>query len=463
MRALYYGAAPRGRSPDDELEAGALFRTKSVVKLMEERLSPRIMEILKDLGAAADELGFNAYAVGGFVRDLWLRRDNFDIDVVIEGDGIAFARHLEKTRGTKTRPHEKFGTAVVVYPDGFKVDIATARTEYYQYPGALPVVEGSTLKLDLYRRDFSINTLSVRLNPKGFGMLIDFFGALRDLKDRVIRVIQNLSFVEDPTRIFRAIRFEQRFDFHIGKQTEKLIKNAVKLNVFDKLAGVRLHSELMLIFDEENPYAIIERLWTFDLLKFIHPDLRTSESMEDLFSGVKEVSSWYELLFLGEPYDKRRLYLFALIWNLDPNQRKELLLRLMVNPHEQETILDQLAGIVVAARRLSVARQLPPSEIYQILTHLKLDTLLFMMAIGTKDTFKRYISLFITRLKETKVETNGEDLLSLGLEPGTIFSAIFHDLLMKRLDGKVSDKESELRYVRDTYLKKGPSSGVVSP
>lgn len=464
LRALYYGAAPRGHSPDDELEAGSLLRTKSVVKLMEERLTPRIMDILRDLGKAADDLGFNAYAVGGFVRDLWLRRNNFDIDIVIEGDGIAFARHLERTAGARVRPHEKFGTAVVVYPDGFKVDIATARTEYYEYPGALPVVEGSTLKLDLYRRDFSINTLAVKLNPRGFGTLIDFFGAIRDLKDKVIRVIQNLSFVEDPTRIFRAVRFEKRFDFSIGKQTEKLIKNAVKLNVFDRLAGIRLLSELELIFDEEDPYVIIERLSSFDLLKFIHPNLKTSEQMEARFSKVKEVRSWYDLLFLPETYDKNSLFLFALIWDLTVDDRKGLLARLMIGHQDQKRMIGQLERVTSASRKLSVARELVPSEIYRILDPLMLETLLFMMAMSANDTIRRYISLFITRLKAIRVEVTGDDLRSLGIEPGEIFSVILNDLLLQRLDGKVTDRGSELFYVRKTYLKERESvAHVISP
>ena len=464
LRALYYGAAPRGHSPDDELEAGSLMRTKSVIKLMEERLTPRIMDILRNLGIAADDLGFNAYAVGGFVRDLWLRRDNFDIDVVIEGDGIAFARHLEQTIGAHVRPHEKFGTAVAVYPDGFKVDIATARTEYYEYPGALPVVEGSTLKLDLYRRDFTINTLAVKLNPKGFGTLIDFFGAIRDLKEKVIRVIQNLSFVEDPTRIFRAVRFEKRFDFTIGKQTEKLIKNAVKLNVFDRLAGARLLSELDLIFDEEDPYAIIERLSSFDLLKFIHRNLKTTEQMEARFSKMHEVCSWYDLLFLPEAYDKRRLFLFALIWELVGDERKEILTRLMIGQQEQKKMIGQLDGVAPAMRMLSVARELAPSEIYRILNPLGIETLLFMMAIIPRDAIRRYISLFITRLKAMRVEVTGDDLRSLGIEPGEIFSVILNDLLMQRLDGKVADRGSEISYVRKTYCKqREPAARVISP
>ena len=455
LRALYYGAAPRGHSPDNKLEAGSITKTKSVIKLMEERLSERIMMTLLDMGTVAHRLNMNVYVVGGFVRDLWLRRDNFDIDIVIEGNGIAFAREMEKTQSVKVRSHKKFGTAVISYPDGFKVDIATARTEYYEHPGALPIVEGSTLKLDLYRRDFTINTLAIKLNPKGFGTLIDFFGALRDLKDRVIRVIQNLSFVEDPTRVFRAIRFEKRFDFHIGKQTEKLIKNAVKINVFDRLAGMRLYTELMLIFDEEDPYKIIERLANFGLLKFIQPALTANEEMQDRFQTLGEVTSWYDLLFLEETYDRRLLCLFAFIFDLNRNEREDFLIRLMVGAKERATILTELKGVDSSLRSLRVKRDLRPSEIYTTLAPLKLSTLLFMLIITTRKKTKRNITSFITGLRGTTVATNGDDLLRLGLTPGVIFGEILNDLLMKRLDGELSDKQSELKYVEETYLSRG--------
>ena len=183
---------------------------------MKERLPKRVFSKLEQAGELADHMGVSAFVVGGFVRDLLLGIENLDLDLVIEGDGIAFARALGRREKARVKVHERFGTAVVMFPEGFKLDVATARTEYYEYPAALPTVEPSSIKKDLYRRDFTINTMAVRLNKGEFGALIDFYGGRRDLKEKTIRVLHSLSFIEDPTRVFRAIRFEQRFGFHLG-------------------------------------------------------------------------------------------------------------------------------------------------------------------------------------------------------------------------------------------------------
>ena len=212
-------------------------RSKEIAALMNRHLSPRTLQILRDLGRVGEELGLPVYAVGGFVRDLLLGSENLDVDITVEGDGIVFAETCAAAFGCRVRSHRKFGTAVIVFADGFKVDVASTRLEYYTAPGALPVVERSSLKLDLYRRDFTINTLAIQLNTPRFGLLVDYFGAQRDLQEKVIRVLHNLSFVEDPTRVFRAIRFEQRLRFHIARHTENLIKNAVKMNFLEKLGG----------------------------------------------------------------------------------------------------------------------------------------------------------------------------------------------------------------------------------
>ena len=211
-------------------------------------------------------MGFHAYLVGGFVRDLILRNENLDVDVVIEGDGIRFAEEMSKRLDVKIRVHKEFGTAKILYRDGFKMDVATARLEYYKAPAALPIVEHSSLKLDLYRRDFTINTLAISLNKNTFGELIDFFGAQMDIKEKTIRVLHSLSFVEDPTRVFRAVRFEQRFGFQIGKFTMNLIKNAVKMSFLSRIKGVRIWRELSLILMEENPAGVLLRLQELDLL-----------------------------------------------------------------------------------------------------------------------------------------------------------------------------------------------------
>ena len=169
-----------------------------------------MIQLLQSIGEVADKLDFNAFAVGGFVRDLLMKKTNLDLDIVIEGDGIAFAKALAAHLGGRYRTHERFKTAVVLMPDDFKIDIATARLEYYEYPAAMPMVELSSIKLDLYRRDFTINAMAIQLNQEHFGTLIDFFNSQNDLKQKSIKVLHNLSFVEDPSRIFRAVRFEKR-------------------------------------------------------------------------------------------------------------------------------------------------------------------------------------------------------------------------------------------------------------
>jgi tRNA nucleotidyltransferase (CCA-adding enzyme) len=248
-------------------------RSRMVNNFMRERLSKHILETLAQLGETASQLDCSAYVVGGFVRDLFLYRKNEDIDVVIEGNGIAFAKTFAQAFGARTHTHQKFGTAVIIFPDGFKIDVASARMEYYQFPASLPVVEMSSIKMDMFRRDFTINTLAIQLNPGKFGRLIDFFSAQKDIKDKALRVLHNLSFVEDPTRVFRALRFEQRFGFTIGKLTSSLIDNAVKMQFFKRLAGKRVYTELKLILKEENPAPTILRLMDFDLLTVIHPDI----------------------------------------------------------------------------------------------------------------------------------------------------------------------------------------------
>jgi len=234
--------------------ANHFLRKKNMAAMLKERLPRRVIKLLKAFGNVADMMGYNAYLVGGLVRDVILKRDNLDVDIVIEGDGIKFAQEFAAHHEVKVRSHKKFGTVVLIFPDEFKVDVATARIETYDSPAAPPNVEMSSLKMDLYRRDFTINTLAVKLNKRDYGTLVDYFGAQKDIKEKVIRVLHNLSFVEDPTRVLRAIRFEQRFEFKIGKLTLALMKNAVAINCFKDLSGRRLFLELKLLLSEQDPF-----------------------------------------------------------------------------------------------------------------------------------------------------------------------------------------------------------------
>jgi tRNA nucleotidyltransferase (CCA-adding enzyme) len=426
-------------------------RRKNVANVMGEQLPRSIYLLLQDLGKVAESLGYRAYAVGGFIRDLLLRRPNLDIDIVVEGDGIEFAKEFAARYGLRVRPHKKFGTAVLIFPDGFKIDVATARLEYYRYPAALPTVELSSLKLDLYRRDFTINTLAVEVNPGRFGHLIDFFGGQRDLKERAIRVLHNFSFVEDPTRVFRAIRFEQRFGFRMGRHTSKLIENTVRMNLPVKLSGRRLTNELKLILSEEAPGPALQRLDEFGLFPFIHPQITYGPGMDRLLEEIRAVLAWHSLSFLGNGWNKWLVYLLALVDGLDAVGLDEFCRRLEFSPTLTAWLQEGRAKAIKAGQGLYRKPDPKPSDIYQLLADLDVEWLLFMMAKTQQEATRRAISFFFRKLKEVKPALRGRDLVEMGIPPGPIYREILDRLLEGRLNGELASREEEIAFVRTRY------------
>lgn len=432
----------------DDLVGDELGRRKNVTGVMAEQLPRDVIDLLKDFGELAESLGYKAYAVGGFIRDLLLRRSNLDIDIVVEGDGIGFARAFAEKYGVRARCHKEFNTAVLIFPDGLKVDVATARLEYYQYPAALPVVQFGSLKMDLYRRDFTINTLAVALNPEEFGQLIDFFGGQKDIKDKAVRVLHNLSFVEDPTRILRAVRFEQRFGFKVGKQTAGLIRNTVKMGLLSKLGGHRLFHELQQILMEEDPLPAIRRMGEFEVLAAFHPSLRYDAHMQVLLARVKEVISWYELSFLDEPLESWWVYFLVLFSRLSRKDLKQVLDRLEIPLSRQERIVwtynrvDHLLGTFF---RLPDPR---PSDIYRALQPFRPEELLFLMVQATCEDVRRIVSHYCHRYRHVQTELKGRDLKAMGFPPGPLYSRILNDLLDARLNGQVRSRAEELEFVK---------------
>jgi len=426
-------------------------RKKNIKNMFNERLPAHVVKLLMDLGEVADESGFNAYLVGGLVRDIILKRENLDVDIVIEGDGIQFAKIFASKYKAKVKSHAKFGTANVSMPDGFKLDIATARMERYESPGALPLVELSSLKRDLLRRDFTINTLAVYLNKKDFGVLIDHFGALKDIKERVLRVIHNLSFIEDPTRILRALRFEQRFEFKIGKLTETLIQNAIKINCFKNLSIQRLFTELRLILMEEEPARIIQRMDDYDILKFISPKLTLTNEIKNILIRIKGILVWFNLLYLNIDYEPWKIYFLGLTYSLPDEalyklaewgkaQNKDII-SLVAARHETRQALKELYR-VKEGRNYSI---------YKILWPLSPEMMLYTMAITRSEKIKRYISIFFTKLRDTKVLLNGKDLIALGYSPGAHFKTIFDSLLKARLEDNLVSKEDEIAFLTKNF------------
>jgi tRNA nucleotidyltransferase (CCA-adding enzyme) len=377
---------------------------------------------------------------------LFLFRSTEDVDLVIEGDGIAFAKQFSKAMDARVHYHSKFGTAVITFADGFKVDVASSRLEYYQFPAALPTVEMSSIKLDLFRRDFTINTMAICLNPEKFGVLIDFFSAQRDIKEKTIRVLHNLSFVEDPTRIFRAIRFEQRFGFTIGKMTSGLINNAVKMNFFKKLSGRRVFGEISLILEEDNPVPAIQRLAEYRLLAAVHPAIRINQSMLATLDSVREVLSWYDLLFLEKRYMKWAVYLLALINRCDQPTTIEICNNFELSRKHQFLFTSERFEAVAALSLIKRDSPVKNSVLYEHLKPFRTELVLFIMALANNDEVKKQISHYILQLQTVGPLIKGDDLRQLGVPSGPLYSKIIKAVLHARLDGNVTTKKDEMEF-----------------
>lgn len=438
-----------------EDEHPSVERTRNLSALISDNLKKDIILLLRNVGEIADSLGYDAFVVGGFVRDLLLQVKNLDIDIVIEGDGIRFAKELARYHKGTVRTHEKFGTATVILPDDRRIDVATARLEYYEYPAAMPTVELSSIKLDLYRRDFTINAMAIHLNPDRFGVLVDFFNSQNDLKERRIQVLHNLSFVEDPTRIFRAIRFEQRLDFHITPHTKKLIKNAVRMNLFDRFSGARFFGELKQILSEDNPLPALRRMNEFSLFPFLWPDLRPNLKIDRRFIHVMTQAgravSWFRLLYLNTPC---AFWAVAVLAIMSRSRVRELINfcdRFEIPAKQTKLLIRQKTEGERIAREMLRRPFMKPSEIYWLLLDLDNVGLLYLMAIARKKYIQKAVSLFVTALRETVPLISGRDLQELGYLPGPQFRTIINHVLENQLNGILQTKEDALALVKQNY------------
>lgn len=464
LRTLYEEFLRRSRlDKSDAREKPSIGRNIAV--LLKEKFPAEIYAILKLAGEIADQLGINAYLVGGSVRDLLRGEENLDIDIVVEGDGISFAKAFGRKLNAKVRTHERFGTAKIILSPEFgvqssvpglktqdselKIDVATARTEYYESPASLPKVETSSIKKDLYRRDFTINTLAVKLNLKDFGLLIDFFGGQRDLREKIIRVIHNLSFIEDPTRAFRAIRFSERFGFKLSKHTETLIKSTLKLDLFGRLSGARLYEELLLAFNETKPVKTLKTLSEFGLLKVIHQGLLFNNELESSLQSMFETLAWFNLLFLEESPDRGALYLMALLSTLKEEERNTAIERLSPPPRVREMITK---GITQSKDILNKLPSNDPVSLYHLLNGVNLEILLFSMAQSKSKQKQKAISQYLIELRKIKPILKGKDLQKIGIKPGPLYSKLFSELLDEKLSGRLKNKEDEERFVTEKYL-----------
>ena len=427
---------------------------KSLKSLIKERLDKDVFRLLERIAQVGERWGISVYAVGGFVRDLLLNIPNQDIDIVVEGEGIPFAVRLAEEFGGRVKSHEKFGTSVVIFPDGYRIDVATARMEYYKRPGALPTVEKSSVKSDLFRRDFTINCMAVKLTGANAFCLIDFFNGERDLKNREIHVLHSLSFIEDPCRLFRAIRFEQRFDFKMGKQAESFMRTTIKKRLVDSLSGTRLFNEIKLLLKEKRPMNCIRRMQEFDLLQFVSPEMLKDRKDLETLERLESVFSWAGMITLPREPEIWCVYFLGMFYSLEEEAFLKAADRLQLPTRMKNSLGQDRTTCRESLKRLNSQKEWEPKEIYHTFANLSIEAVIFLLALSSSDRLNQYVNIYFAQYQgKSEPSLTGDDLVKMGLDPGPVFKSVFNALREARVMGRVNTREEEVALVEERFLK----------
>ena len=432
---------------------------KNLTPLIIRSLSTDRINFLHLIAKHANNKKMSVYIVGGFVRDLIAERPGLDFDIVVEGDAIELAKSLQSKYKGKISTHKRFGTAKWIIktnqdliidcsPDlkaiisielPESIDFISARTEFYNYPTALPQVERSSIKLDLHRRDFSINTLALRLDGQHFGELYDYWGGLKDLNEGIIRVLHSLSFVDDPTRLIRAIRFEQRFAFLIEPRTLQLLTEA--LDLLKQVSGDRIRHELNLILQEADPKPALLRLEELKITKNIHPGLSINEQITDQIKVIlnSQVPDFWRFATTTVK-DCKSIEILYITWFMNfESDYRSICKRLRMSARVMEGITKAiefkkyLAGLIYKK----------PSELTEIFDSIPQEVLYIYYQLADDPKIKEIIQTYFSHWKLVKPFTSGTDLLTLGIKPGPIYRNILKSLRDLWLDGSVTNIDQE--------------------
>jgi tRNA nucleotidyltransferase (CCA-adding enzyme) len=436
-------------------------RREEISGKLAEMVERQKLDLLWQATEEAERLGDTLYIVGGFVRDLLLERPNQDIDLVVEGDAIALAQSLARRFGGRVRSHQRFGTAKWILEGSDELDFVTARTEFYTQATALPQVEPSSIKQDLHRRDFTINTLAIRLDRDHYGELLDFYGGEQDLRTGLIRVLHSLSFVEDPTRILRAVRLEQRLGFHIEPRTRELIPNA--LGFLRRVSGERIRHELFLLFQEPEPEAGLARMEELGILRQVHPGLRCDGWLQNKFRELRQaMPGWYEQSwqpsFVEEDHDGlhgttlpvsnvHHLYLALLSYRLIMPELGTLCARLRLAKDDVD-LLEEVAALKTEVEALQIG-DVVPSEVHRLLSPYSGPAILAVWVATDSPGVREHLSRHWEAYRYVKPAIGGDDLKGMGYKPGPIFGQVLDALRDMRLDGRISSEEEERRIARE--------------
>jgi len=414
-------------------------------------LPPPLKEVISLSSQVAESFNYRVYLVGGIVRDFILGRENFDLDIVVEGDAIKLVKRLAHIMRVKFCRHIFFGTATLYLGD-FKIDFATARKEYYPRKGALPRVFPSTLKEDLFRRDFTINAMAISLNRDDYGKLIDYYHGLDDLKKGLIRILYKESFLDDPTRIFRAIRFERRFSFFMEKNTLLLLKEAVREGVLSWIDEHRLRNELFLILKEANPYRYIKRINTLLGFKFIDVDLELKREDFLLLQRLERSIEFYHQFSSLPKLNIPIIYLLGILGGFRCPYLK-LLLKLSAFCNnfglrkEERKIVMETFEYIKKVKKLEEAKY-DKIKIYDTLKPLSMESIVFYYAYFKDKVIRRSIRIFWGELVSLRLFVQGRDLKKLGVIPPYKFREYLKRLLHRKIKLGLKTKEEELKEIK---------------
>lgn len=469
MDVLRYLYRLDGR-PNCPVPVGSLLKTEepappdsidNLGPLIKEKLPPRWQSRLLLMGQRAAVTGVSLYLVGGAIRDLLLGTGlSRDLDFIVLPDAPAFAGEAVKILGGKLKVFEHFGTASIFLEEGLRLDFATARREIYAAPAALPQVQGTdSLKSDLYRRDFTINTLACSLLPQSFGELHDFFGGREDLRRGLIRTLYQLSFVDDPLRVLRAVRFEQRFGFRIEESTLELIAKALRSRVLDKVSRRRLAREISLIYEEKDPAALLMRLHELHILEFLYPRLSPGPETWQRLGRIGEALAWAGQREWSRPPEKELVYLGGLLMGLGEQDQLAIIRRLGLSREragvllqgcrQTPALLEELSGEAAGGAAIR------PGRLVNLLDPLFPETILLLHALAGSSTLRDHLKLYLESLRHIRPRLRGGALKKLGLQPGPLFGEILEALRRAVLDGELRSYDEELEFVTRYLERRG--------
>ncbi len=405
----------------------------NIAPRINELLPAEIRDLLFLIGALADREDREVFLVGGMVRDIIMGRGTVDVDVVVNGDGPSFAAALATLTGGSIVLHDRFGTSVLILPDKRRVDVATARTETYSAAAALPDVSFTVIDYDLERRDFSVNAIAVALASGEFGEILDPFYGQADIAAGVIRVLHDGSFVDDPTRIWRAARFEQRFHFHIDQTTEKLLRAAVRGDILNQVSGTRIRNEVKALFEEREPSATVGRLQDFGVWEALVPGLHVGAEAVRIVGAIASTGETLSV-WLKPDWRVFNAYLMGLAVDGSAEAARGLTQRLGLSQHSRRAVIGAVSGRRQVLSDLD--KKSKASTVHRALASYSDAALVFFYAAG-KEGVRGNIERFLVN-RQIKSLISGRDLTRLGYRPSAIFTSVLEDVRAAQLDGVVT-------------------------